>query len=259
MTGITPDKLPSSYQIIGDIILFKLPKLNTREKKQVAEATLNILPYVKTVCEIFGISGELRKPKVKKIVGGSTETIHKEHGIFYKLDVSKVMFSKGNLTERKRLVEQIKPSEVIIDMFAGIGYFSIPLAKKAKKIYAIEKNPISAKYLKENIELNRLNNVEVIGGDCSKTKIPERADRVIMGYFPGTEKFLSTAFGFIKSGGIIHYHDVLVKDELWNKPIEIIEKYAEKNGFKVEIIEKKRVKNFAPNIYHIVIDFKVNK
>ena len=151
LSSLEIEDMPSSYQIIGDVMLLKFIKIKSiSKKKHIAQALLDVFPYLKTVCEIKGVSGELRQPRIKKLAGNGTETIHKEHGILYKLDVSKIMFSKGNLSERKRLTGKISKDEIIIDMFSGIGYFSLGIAKntEAKKIYAIEKNPIAFKYLK---------------------------------------------------------------------------------------------------------------
>ena len=263
LTKIDSNLLPSSYQIIGDIFFLKLPKIkNTKQKKQIIEAIQTMLPYVKTVCEIKQISGEFRKPKLKILYGKSTKTIHKENGIFYKLDVSDIMFSKGNLLERKRLLNKIKPGEIIVDMFAGIGYFSLNLAKytKAEKIYSIEKNKIAFEYLKKNIQLNKIKNIDPVYGDSKKVKIPQKADRVLMGYFPGTDKFLASAFGFLKDRGTIVYHNIFSKKELWNKPLEILEKAAKDNGFRLEnVLEKKIVKDYAPNVYHVVVDAEFRK
>lgn len=263
LTNLPESTLPSSYQIIGDVLLFKLTGVKSQEhKKRIAAATLKMLPYVKTVCEIKHVGGEFRKPSVKKLIGGSTKTIHKENGILYKLDVSKIMFSKGNLSERKRLIEKIKTGEVIVDMFAGIGYFSLTIGKvtKVKRIYSIEKNKVAFGYLKENIKLNKVQSIEPMYTDCSKVKIPEKADRVLMGYFPGTDKFLPAAFGFLKNRGIIHYHNIFSKKELWEKPISILEKSAQENGFRLErVLEKKIVKDYAPNVYHVVVDAEFRK
>ncbi|MCD6215601.1 MAG: class I SAM-dependent methyltransferase family protein [Candidatus Aenigmarchaeota archaeon] len=256
-TGLPLKALPSSYQRIGDIILIKLFGEAARQKKKISKAILEMFPYIKTVCSIKGISGEYREPVVELIAGDkSTITIHKEHGCLFKLDVRKIMFSKGNLSERRRLVGQVRPGETIVDMFAGIGYFSIGIAKntKAKKIYAIEKNPVSFGYLKENIKLNKIKNIKPILGDCRDVKIKEKADRVIMGYFPGTERFLSTALSFLKDSGIIHYHNIYKENELWKNPLEELKKTADKNSYSIKVLKKKKVKSVAPHVYHIVID-----
>ena len=257
-TGISPELLPSSYQIIGNILLLKLMKVKSAaEKKKIASSILEMLPYVKTVCEIAGVEGEFREPKIIRLAGDGTETVHKEHGILYKLDAAKVMFSKGNKSERQRLVNQVKGSETIIDMFAGIGYFSLPLVKKCKKVIAIEKNPVAFKYLKENIVLNKINSIEPILGDnrVVSEKFAGIADRVLMGYFPHTETFLPFALKMLKQKGIIHFHNTYRKTELWEKPLEDIKKYCK--NFK--ILNKKKVKPVAPNTYHFVLDAEITK
>lgn len=259
-TGIRENLLPSSYQVIGDILLIKFMKIKLlKQKKDVAKAIVKMFPYVKSVCEIKGVGGELREPKIVKLIGTKTETIHKENNIFFKLDVSKIMFSKGNQNERKRLIEKVKKDEVIVDMFAGIGYFSIPIAKftKAKRIIAIEKNITAYRYLSENIRLNKIGNVSPILGDNRRIDIVN-ADRIIMGYFPHTEKFLPFALKFSKPGTIIHFHNTYRKDELWKRPISDIETACKKLGMKYKIIEKKKVKPFAPNVFHVVVDCEIN-
>ncbi|MCX6818913.1 MAG: class I SAM-dependent methyltransferase family protein [Candidatus Aenigmarchaeota archaeon] len=261
-TGIDKKLLPSSYQIIGDVLLLKFMKIKSiKQKKRVASAIMKLLPYIKTVCEIIKVEKEFRVPKIRKLAGNGTETTHKEHGILYKLDVSKIMFSKGNLNERQRLITKIKPGEIIIDMFAGIGYFSLGLAKfsKAKKIYAIEKNPVAFNYLKENIKLNKIKNIEPILGDNREIteKLKEKADRIIMGYFPKTEQFLPFALMILKKKGIIHFHNTYKENELWQKPINEIKIAC--HGFTYKILEKKKVKSIAPRTWHVVLDIEIHK
>jgi len=158
------------------------------------------------------------------------------------------MFSKGNLYERQRLLKQVG-KEIVVDMFAGIGYFSLGIARQAK-VYAIEKNPVAFRYLKENIRINKINNIIPILGDCRKVKI-EKADRVIMGYLSKTEKFLPAALRFIDKG-IIHYHNVYKSNELWDKPLKDIEKACKSRQYK--ILYKRKVKSVAPRTFHVVID-----
>ena len=253
-TGLEERLLPSSYQIIGDVLLIKFMKIRSLGQKQkIASSILELLPYVKTVCEIKKISSEFRTPRIKKLAGKRTVTVHKEHGILYKIDVSKIMFSKGNLHERQRLVNKIKKDETVIDMFAGIGYFSLSIAKKCKRVYAIEKNPIAYKYLKENIKLNKIKNIEPILGDNRKIRLNEKADRIVMGYFPGTEKFVPNALKMLKPNGIIHFHNTYREDEVWEKPMNDIKK----NIKRFKILDKKVVKSVSPRTYHVVIDVKI--
>ncbi len=210
-TGLRANIISSGYQILGDIMLLKLPNAKPSEKKKIAGGIIKLLPYIKSVCEIKEIKGELRQPNIKLIAGERTETIHTENGVKYHLDVSKIMFSKGNLSERQRLIKKVKQNETVVDMFAGIGYFSLPIAKhaKAKKIVAIEKNLDAFRFLKNNIQLNNVTNVQTIWGDCKDfaRSVTNFADRVIMGYFPGTEEFLPSAIKIAKNNASVHFHN----------------------------------------------------
>ncbi|MFQ5647774.1 MAG: class I SAM-dependent methyltransferase family protein, partial [Candidatus Aenigmatarchaeota archaeon] len=219
------------FQRIGDIAILSSPV-----PREEAEGLLRELK-VKTVCVKEGpVSGELRQPRVRVLAGNGTETIHKEAGCLYKLDVSRVMFSKGNMKERHRPAGLVRPGEVVVDMFAGIGYFSAPVALACPgcKVWSIELNPDAVHYLKENIRLNKVSNVQVLEGDCRKVQVPEKADRVLMGYLPGTEKFLPAAFRFLKPRGVIHFHNTYREEELWDKPLQTLGEEAEKAGYKLE-------------------------
>lgn len=252
--------LPSGYQNIGDIAILNLKPEVKPYAKDIAEFILERFPRFKTVCKKTDIvKGELRMPSVKVIAGENrTLTTHKENGCLYRIDVSKIMFSQGNLRERARIPKLVRSGETIIDMFAGIGYFSIPIAKFTKpgKIYAIDRNPDSVRFLKENIKLNGVENViKPILGDSRNIKLSERADRIIMGYLPKTHEFLGAAFKLLKPNGIIHYHDTFDKGELWHKPEKILKKEAENAGFELKSITYKAVvKHYAPKVEHVIID-----
>ncbi len=256
--------LPSSYQKIGDIVIINSKKKLWKYDKEIGKVILENIPKTRTVCRRTDfITGQFRQPSVKIISGEkNTETIHREHEISYKLDVAKIMFSKGNLTERRRLINQIKQDEVIVDMFAGIGYFSIGLGKfsKAKKVYAIELNPESYHYLWENIKLNKVENkVTPMFGDCKKEceSLGKIADRVLMGLIPTPKDYLDTVMKVIKKNGIIHYHSTIPEDESHEKLLFEINDIAVKYGFQVELISWKKVKSYSPKVDHVVLDVRV--
>ncbi|ACX72320.1 protein of unknown function Met10 [Methanocaldococcus vulcanius M7] len=244
------------YQKIGDIVIVK-KDLTSDEIEEILKKTKckAILRYTAQ------ITGDLRIPHVKLLYGNETETIHKEHGCLFKIDVSKIMWSQGNIGERKRIAMIGKQGEVVVDMFAGIGYFSIPLAKysKPKTIYAIEKNPISYKYLCENVEINNLNNIIPICSDNRNVKLENIADRVIMGYVHKTHKFLDKAFEFLKEKGVIHYHETVAEKIMTKRPIERLKYYAEKNNYFLTKYSIYKVKKYAPGVWHIVVDAEFEK
>jgi len=243
--------LPSSYQKIGDILILNLKPELSGYDWVIGNVVLKEIPNTRTVCSRTGfITGRFRQPQLKVIAGeNNTETTHKEYGILYKLDVAKLMFAKGNLNERKRISKLVKPNEVVVDMFAGIGYFSLPIAKLShvERVYSIEINPDSFHYLLENIKLNNVQGKIVpIKGDCEKEvlKFGKIADRVIMGLLPSPKKYLSAAMQVVKPGGTIHYHGLEKKPEKLENDI----------GEHLKVIKKVKIKSYSPKVFHFVLD-----
>jgi tRNA wybutosine-synthesizing protein 2 len=252
------DRLPHKWELLGDVLLIRLPTELIPYKLEIAGHYAKHL-HARTVCqEIGGISGVHRTPQVEVIFGDGTETVHKENGVLYKLDVSQVMFSSGNMEEKRRMASLGCRGETVVDMFAGIGYFSLPLAlhAKAERVVACEINPIALGYLVENIALNHLEEVvQPFLGDNRNLPGEHWADRVLMGYVGTTEQFLPKAFELVKNGGVIHYHETCPVDEFPERPLKRI---AESAGeMRIEVLRQGEVKSYAPAISHYVIDFRV--
>ncbi|MDD5416543.1 MAG: class I SAM-dependent methyltransferase family protein [Candidatus Aenigmarchaeota archaeon] len=245
-------KLPKTYYILGKILILKLDKSLIKHKKIIGKTILEILPYVHTVVLDKGIKGVKRKPKIEIIAGcRSTQTMHKEHGKQFLLDVSENMWSKGNKAERERMLKSIKQGEIIVDMFAGIGYWAIYVAEKAKKVYAIDINPKAIEYLRRNAYLNHVQSkIEILEGDCRKFASPLEgiADRIIIGYIYDTERFLPAALKIAKKHCIIHFHKNVAE-----KDILKVKKKLEKYGS----VKFRKVKSYAPKIWHVVYDIRV--
>ena len=237
-------------KVIGDILVLKNEPDNLQE--------LLDLPEVKRIVKLGRINGPKREPEVKMLVGDNTETIHRENHCFFKLDVARIMWSKGNTGERKRMSTLAEDGETIVDMFAGIGYFSIPLAVHSNpaKIYSLEINPVSYGYLKENVVLNKVEDViEPILGDCREFAPKNFADRVLMGYIGNTHEYLDKAVDIVKPGGIIHYHESVPDKLKFERPPQRIIDAAE--GRDVEILNKRIIKKYSPGVYHVVIDARI--
>ena len=171
------------------------------------------------------------------------------------------MFSSGNMDERKRMGNISNIDEIVVDLFAGIGYFTIPMAvySRPKKIFACEINPESYSYLCENIVLNNVTAiVEPLMGDNRDTVPGKIANRIIMGYIHNTHKFLPTALNCLKeNSGIIHYHDISPDENIPDKSMRVVKKIARKNNREAEIINFRKIKSYAPGISHIVLDIKI--
>jgi len=250
------DELPKSYEIIGDIILLNIPEALQDHKQMVAQTYLDVIG-MGSVMEKSRVSGELREPCHRFLAGKGTVTTHKENGIRYKIDLSRLMFSSGNINERIRM-SKIEDRGHVVDMFAGIGYFTLPIAKYVgSNVTSLEKNPISYRYLLENLRLNGVvDSVTPMNIDCREYEGPG-AKRIIMGYVRDTHKYLDKAIDIAEEGCIIHYHQTLHHRGLQDALIEQISTAASRKGCEMEIIEVRTVKKYSPGVAHIVADLKV--
>ncbi|NJE08770.1 class I SAM-dependent methyltransferase family protein [Thermococcus sp. M39] len=251
--------LPSSFDIIGDIAIIELPEELVQYGKQIGEAILKVHKHIKAVfAKGSKISGEFRVRELIHLAGEKrTETLHKENGIKLKLDVARVYFSPRLATERMRVFKKAKEGEIVFDMFAGVGPYSILLAKKVRLVFACDINPWAVKYLEENKRLNKTLNVIPILGDVRKVAGQIKADRVIMNLPKFAHEFLREAMLSVKSGGIVHYYGFSHEDNLFGEHEEKIKTVARELGKRVEFLERRKVRPYAPYQYNIAIDFRV--
>lgn len=257
------NSLITSFDVIGDIAIIEIPKSLKGKESIIANTLLKIHRNIKVVLRKSGeVEGVFRVRKLD-IIGGEkrTETIHKESGCRFKLDVQKVYFSPRLIYERKRIAELVKPYETILVMFAGVGPFPIIIGKKnpSTKIYAIELNPIAFNYLKENILLNKTENIIPIYGDVREV-IPKMfinmADRVLLPLPKGAEEFLKEAFLAGKKNCIFHFYSFVSRERAFKEVEEKIYEVAERNGKKIKIINKRVVRPYSPSTLQVVVDFK---
>jgi len=250
--------LPVKWEMLGNVIVLRLPAELEPYGTAIGEAYAKELNAKAVLQETGVITGVTRRPRTKLLYGNDSTTVHPEGGIYYKLDPAQVMFSSGNFEEKRRMAALDCRGETVVDMFAGIGYFTIPIAKRAraKRVIACEINPVSYGFLRDNIELNDVQDiVEPVLGDNRDLPGEGIADRVIMGYFGTTEEFLPKALELIKSGGTIHYHDVAGVEEAPKKLLEAIDRACV--GRKYEVLSWRTIKSYGPCNEHLVVDFRV--
>lgn len=257
LKGKIPEELiPSvrrSFDVVGDIAVIEIPEELEGYEREIAEAIMKVHKNVKVVCKRAGKTGGIERIRPVKVILGErrTTTVHVENGFKFLVDLSKVYFSPRLQNERLRVINQVKSGELVVDMFAGVGPFAIPIAKKTKVI-AIDINRYAIKLLKENIKLNKIpeENIMVFEGDCRKVidKHEEwfgKADRIIMNYPAESEKFLPWAEKLAKDGTKVHfYHFAKDEDEL--------KTYLPGS---CEIVEIRKCGQIAPRIYRYVVDF----
>ncbi|HID27259.1 MAG TPA: class I SAM-dependent methyltransferase family protein [Methanosarcinales archaeon] len=253
-----------NYEIIGDIAVMPVDLENAERQflAKIAETILKVHKNIKVVLQKKNpVSGEFRIREFKVLAGENrTYTIHKEHGCRYALDLAKVYFNPRLSTERMRIAQQINNKDTVVDMFAGVGPFSILIAKKKNaKVIAIDKNPIAIKYLKENINLNHINmtKIKVLEGDAKEIahKYKGVANHVIMNLPHKANVFLKEAMLLLAPHGVIHYYDMRPDTDLFEGAIKIIQKVACKVHCTINILNKRIVRTYAPHVYNICIEF----
>jgi tRNA wybutosine-synthesizing protein 2 len=267
LSGLIPEDLiqylPKKWEKFGDILIIKIERPLNNYEKIIAENYAVVLNCKSVFKDTGGISGPFRKPSVKWLYGSNDKVItHWENKIRYKFDISQLMFSSGNIDERIRMANISNENETVVDLFAGIGYFCIPMAvySNPKRIYACEMNPLAYNFLCENILLNDVPGiVKPILGDNREVAPKNVADRIIMGYLNNTHLFLKTAFKCLKNGkGIFHYHIKCPDALIPYKPFKDVENKIKAFEKKALLMNFKKVKSYAPGISHVVLDIKID-
>jgi tRNA wybutosine-synthesizing protein 2 len=255
-------KIPDKWEKVGDIGIIKLHSDLDNYSELIGEIYAEILQCKTILNDVGGITGIYREPENKIIYGSNdTVTIHKENGIRFKLDPQRVMFSSGNMDERIRMATISNEKEIVVDLFAGIGYFTLPIAvySKPKKIFACELNPVAYDFLCENIVLNDVSKiVEPLKGDNRDVAPENIADRVVMGYIENTLDFLPVAIECLKDNvGVIHYHEVCPDESFPDHLFGNITNVAVEFDRKAELLTHKHIKSYAPGVSHVVLDVRL--
>ena len=263
--------LYKSYDIVGDIAIIRVPEPLKQHNTFIAEAIMQINKSVKTVLyQVTPVSDNLRLRKLEWIAGErKTETLHREYGCLFKVDLAKCYFSPRLSFERMRIARLVQTGEVVINMFAGVGCYSIIIAKqsKAEKVYSIDINPVAVEYIEENARLNKVDNrVVPVEGDA-KVIVEERfqntADRVLMPLPEKAHEYLDCAVLALKpTGGFVHYYDFehATKNE---NPVEKVKtklsEKLQKLNVDFEMPFSRVVRTTGPHWYQVTIDTKVKK
>jgi len=253
--------VPRGWFLLGEVIVVKIHSDLRAYEHLIGQALLDFYPRCCTVLADEGIAGPFREPVRRVIVGDKTQTVHRENRVIFNLDARKVMFSPGNLMERIRM-SRFGKDEYVVDMFAGIGYFTLPMAvhSRPRKVLAIELNPNAYHYLCQNIRQNHVEDiVEPVLGDCAKVTPDGVADRVVMGMVQVTDRYLQKGISALKSGGMLHYHQTIPSSMYPAAAIRDVMQAAAALGCRAEIQSHVLVKKFSPGVVHAVIDARIDR
>jgi len=265
--------LSKGLDIVGDIAILKLTGDLVPIASKIGEAILNEAPYIKVVLnQTTPVSGEYRTRELEWIAGEKrTTTTHIEYGCQYKVDLKTVYFSPRLSYERMRIAkivqkefEKKRKLEVITNLFAGVGCFSILIAKNSLTgdIYSIDINPDAIRMMEKNILLNKVvDRVIPIFGDARDVvnlKLKGISDRVLMPLPELAIEFLDTALTALKpEGGYIHYQDFVhagSNSDVINQATDTFIKGIDEFNLNFEIFNARVIRNVGPNWFHVGLD-----
>ncbi|XP_068596623.1 tRNA wybutosine-synthesizing protein 2 homolog [Brachionichthys hirsutus] len=289
--------LPRSFQRHGDLLLlgdgsFSLPLWEDMDSQQLWSAVAKIFG-AKRLAKMSRISRNgFRSPAVTMLLGENSWVQHVDNGIRYEFDVTKCMFSAGNVTEKLRVAGFDCRGETVVDLYAGIGYFTLPylVHARAGHVHACEWNPDAAEALQKNLVANGMSDrCTVHRGDNRKLQLRDIADRVNLGLLPTSEDGWPVACRLLKraTGGVLHIHQNVASPppgpaagpgiddstgrasgrtadgEAWRvwadetaRGVASLLKDATGAAWVANIQHIERVKSYAPHVHHIVLDLE---
>jgi tRNA wybutosine-synthesizing protein 2 len=232
------------YHFIGDIAVLHGPAPTDEE---LAAIIRHCRP--RGVVRIRSLAGETRIPDAEVLYGTAGDVRHREAGYTFWLDPCRVMFAQGNRSEKTRVASLVRPGERVADMFAGIGYFAIPVACSGGEVHAMELNPTAFEYLKRNIRENHVEGHVVAElGDC-RTLLDGVYDRMLMGHFDAPS-MLDAALAHVRAGSVLHVHSI-------GDATDPIRESVHTAGYSATITAR-RVKKYGPHAWHMVQDVTVS-
>ena len=266
LTSQESQELISSFDQIGDIIIVRIPDSLLTKKKLIGETLLNEVKIAKSVFyQASAVEGDFRTRNLEILAGeDKTETEYKEFGCKFTVDVENAFFSPRLSTERERIANLVQDGEIVVNMFAGVGMFSIMIAKKKRcTVYSIDINPVATKLCEKNIISNKIaGNIISINGDASRViqeQLENKSDRTLMLLPERSDEFLESAINATKSGGVIHYYSHIHADKKSNAGKLSEEHYLQVTPVKSEILGSKIVRAVGPRYYQTVVDVKISK
>ena len=257
-----------SLERLGDVII--LDEDDSDRAHEIAAAILESdLPVRSVLNRDSKIKGELRirdwellaEQPAPEVEYSPTETVHREYGHAFLLDLTAVYFSPRLATERHRVVEQIQPGEHVVDMFAGVGPFAIPAASRGAEVIAVDLNETAIEYLRENAERNAVSErITPIARDIREVAptYQEWADRLIMNLPHSANEFLETAVSLAGQECMIHYYDIQHDSDPFEPGIGAIRAAAEPD-YEVRVETEHVVRSYAPHEVNICLDVRLSR
>ncbi|WP_058365891.1 class I SAM-dependent methyltransferase [Haloparvum sedimenti] len=250
-----------SIERLGDVVI--LDEDDPERAAEIAEAVLaSHVPCETVVNRASPIEGELRVRRWEVLAGNGTETVHREYGHEFLLDIAEVYFSPRLATERHRVTEQVDAGEHAFDMFAGVGPYAVPMAAKGAEVVACDLNERAVAYLRENAERNGVaDRITAIQGDVREVAEDWTgwADRLVMNLPHSADEFLDAAVALAGEECVLHYYDIQHEDDPFGPGERAIrEAVADAGGeYEVTVETEHVVRSYAPHELNVCLDVRL--
>ncbi len=258
LSGVVPEEvlklLPRSYDIVGDVVIVKLPEGALRYGQAVGQAIAKVVKGVKAVYAAGPVEDEFRVRRLKLIYGERVaETVMKEYGLRIVVNVEKTYVNPSLSEEHRRIARAVRDGEVVADLFSGVGPFSLHIASLHKaKVFSVDKNIHAVECLLKSIIINRRS----LKGDI----IPVASDvldflpavkdgffdRAIMNLPLQSLKYLPPVSRVVREGGVIHLYTVSASRERASGDVDEV---LRKSKVDAQVREISRVLDYAPRKY----------
>ena len=226
-------------------------------------------------------AGLKRRSAVQLLLGAHGRVEHREDGVLFCFDATLTMFSSGNGSEKRRIVDAVNAATgraqapypyVVCDLYAGIGYFSLPLLvhTAVARVHCCEHNADAVAALEASLARNGIDPARCTlhPGDnrspALRTALRNTADRVLLGLLPSSEDGYAVALSTLKdSGGVLHIHGNVHVDGIREWELSVTERLRallardedpHRRRWTLRVDHVERVKSFAPFIDHVVLD-----
>jgi tRNA (guanine37-N1)-methyltransferase len=259
--------LPRSIDFIGDIAVVEIPPELETYKSIIGKAVLTAHKKVRTVLAKWSPVTGVYRLRTFEVIGGEakTQTVHREHGCAYFVDLAKAYFTPRLSYEHARVASLVMNGETVVDMFAGVGPFSIQIAKRraTAHVYAIDVNPDAYEFLRKNVLANRVEaKVSAVLGDARQIvneKLSGVADRIIMNLPESAVEYIDVACNALKStGGVVHFYQFADSPEPTEAAKARLDEAVKKTGRHMKkALHARIVRGIAPFTYQVVVDAEI--
>ena len=256
-----------SYERLGDVAI--VDEDDPERAREIGDAIVDSdLPVRAVIDRASKVKGDLRVRDWTVVAGEDggdrpvTETVHREYGFEYRLDLSRVYFSPRLATERHRVTEGVEAGEQVVDMFAGVGPFVVPMAARGATVVGVDLNPAAIEYLRENARRNGVaERVTAIEGDVRDVAADYAgwADRIVMNLPHSADEFLESAVTLAGDDCVVHYYDIQHEDDPFGPGERAIREAATAEGYAIEVLTRHVVRSYAPHELNVCLDVRLSQ